>query len=221
MTLAWRNFIALLGLGAALICAAGVTGAKAQYYYPYAYGYPYAPQPYAYDDDDDAPRFGSRRAIARILAREGFDLVGPLGRRGDQIVATGVNRRDGRGAFRHRPFRGTDPPGHADRPASAARREAPARRYGRFAAAGRRASGPAGNHTRRHAGDTRRACADPGPACSDPGRARGDAIRAKKASTRDDGKACSAGAAHRMGATRRNPQSADTAFKACRRRKAG
>lgn len=71
----------------------------------------FQPFAYTYSDDypeeDEAPaRHGSRRAVASILAREGFRLVGALGRRGEQIVATGRSRREGDMRFIIDPYEG-------------------------------------------------------------------------------------------------------------------
>jgi hypothetical protein len=78
----------LASIGALALCAAP-QAARAQYYFrPYGH---LVHQPF-----EEAPRFASRRAVAAIVAHEGFRLVGPLGERGDQIVATGV---DGRGRW--------------------------------------------------------------------------------------------------------------------------
>lgn len=48
----------------------------------------------------------SPQRIAAILARRGFRLVGPLGYRGDQIVATGVDARGARERFLVDPYEG-------------------------------------------------------------------------------------------------------------------
>ncbi|MBI1980054.1 MAG: hypothetical protein HYS63_00500 [Methylocystis sp.] len=56
--------------------------------------------------DEGPPAFASRPAVASILGRAGYQLVGPLGRRGDQIVATGVSRRDGEMRFIIDPYAG-------------------------------------------------------------------------------------------------------------------
>lgn len=105
MSSAWRKWRAPLALGFALVCGLSADAAMAQFYFrPFAYSFRYDLPP---DDDDfEGPRFASRRAVARILAREGFELVGPLGRRGDQIVATGVSRRQGETRFFIDPFEG-------------------------------------------------------------------------------------------------------------------
>jgi hypothetical protein len=113
-----------MALGLALACAAGAEAAMAQVFFqPFVHTFRYDLPP---DDDDfdDRPRFASRRAVARILAREGFQLVGPLGRRGEQIVATGVSRREGETRFFIDPFDGVilhavslgPPPPEPDRP---------------------------------------------------------------------------------------------------------
>jgi hypothetical protein len=101
--LKWRKPFAL---GLALAAFAAADAARAQFYFrPFVHTWRYELPP---DDDDmdDAPRFASRRAAARILAREGYQLVGPLGRRGDQLVATGVSRRDGEARFFIDPYDG-------------------------------------------------------------------------------------------------------------------
>ncbi len=78
----------LASIGALTLCAAP-QAAWAQFFFrPYGH---VLRQPI-----EDEPRFASRRSIAAIVAHEGFRLVGPLGERGDQIVATGV---DGRGRW--------------------------------------------------------------------------------------------------------------------------
>ncbi|WP_442753574.1 hypothetical protein ACNHKD_11230 [Methylocystis sp. JAN1] len=106
MSSAWRKWGAPLALGLALACAAR-DAATAQFYFrPFVQPFRYDLPPPDVEDDFDAPRFASRRAVARILAREGFQLVGPLGRRGDQIVATGVSRREGETRFFIDPFEG-------------------------------------------------------------------------------------------------------------------
>ncbi|WP_330084763.1 hypothetical protein [Methylocystis iwaonis] len=111
-----------LALGLALACGFGADAATAQFFFrPFAYSWQY--QPPLDDEDFGEPRFASRGAVARILAREGFQLVGPLGRRGDQIVATGVSRREGETRFFIDPFEGAilhavrlGPPPAAERP---------------------------------------------------------------------------------------------------------
>lgn len=96
-----RAFWALLLLGCALAPTITPTAAEAQFFFrPYAYSYRQA-----VPDDEPAP-FGSRRAVAGILAREGYRLVGPLGRRGEQVVATGVSRREGETRFIIDPYEG-------------------------------------------------------------------------------------------------------------------
>lgn len=125
MSSAWRKWRAPLALGFALVCGIGADAAMAQFYFrPFAYSYRYdLPPPPLEDDGFDGPRFASRRAVARILAREGFELIGPLGRRGDQLVATGVSPREGEMRFFIDPFEGViiraislGPPLQADRP---------------------------------------------------------------------------------------------------------
>ncbi|MGD9545244.1 MAG: hypothetical protein AB7F41_01390 [Methylocystis sp.] len=88
----------------ALALAAGAVApqhAFAQFFFrPFAYSYSYQAPP------AEAPRFASRRAVASILGREGYRLVGPLGHRGEQIVATGVSRREGEIRFIIDPYEG-------------------------------------------------------------------------------------------------------------------
>ncbi|MBL1256167.1 hypothetical protein [Methylocystis sp. Sn-Cys] len=122
MSSTWPKWGTPLALGLALACGIGADAATAQFFFrPFAYSWSYQPPP---DDEDfGEPRFASRGAVARILAREGFQLVGPLGRRGDQIVATGVSRREGETRFFIDPFEGAilhavrlGPPPAAERP---------------------------------------------------------------------------------------------------------
>lgn len=96
-----RNRRLRLAFGLALACGAAGP-ACAQFLQPYFHGYRDDLPP----DDDELPRYGSRRAIARILGRAGYALVGPLGRRGDEVVATGVSRRDGQARFFIDPYEG-------------------------------------------------------------------------------------------------------------------
>ncbi len=56
--------------------------------------------------DEGPPAFASRRAVAAILGRTGYQLAGPLGHRGDQIVATGFSRREGEMRFIIDPYAG-------------------------------------------------------------------------------------------------------------------
>jgi hypothetical protein len=86
--------------------AAGPTAfaesAQAQFYFrPFAYSYSYH-RPMV---EEPAP-YGSYRSVARILAREGYRLVGPLGNRGDQVVATGVDADGRRVRFFIDPYEG-------------------------------------------------------------------------------------------------------------------
>lgn len=95
---AWR---APLTLAFALAC--GAPAAQAQFFFrPFAHGFHYTiPE----EEYEPAP-YASRRAVARILAREGYRLVGGLGHRGEQVVATGVNRREGEMRFYIDPYEG-------------------------------------------------------------------------------------------------------------------
>ncbi|KAF2991732.1 hypothetical protein OGR47_08520 [Methylocystis sp. MJC1] len=105
MSSAWRKWGPPLALGLALAYGIGTDAATAQFFFrPFAYSWQYQLPPE--DEDFEAPRFASRGSVARILAREGFQLVGPLGRRGDQIVATGVSRREGETRFFIDPYEG-------------------------------------------------------------------------------------------------------------------
>jgi len=55
---------------------------------------------------EEAPPYGSRGAVARILSREGFRLIGPLSESDDDIVATGVDARGRRTRFVIDPYVG-------------------------------------------------------------------------------------------------------------------
>lgn len=102
MASVWRKGRLPLAVGLALATAA-VAPATAQFFFrPYYQTWRYELPP----DEEDMPRYASRRAVARIMAREGYELVGPLGRRGDQIVATGVSRRAGQARFFIDPYEG-------------------------------------------------------------------------------------------------------------------
>ena len=104
MSHARRNRRVSAVLALALACGLSPATATAQFFFrPFGYSHHYDLPP---EDDYEAPRFGSRAAIARILSREGFRLVGPLGRRGDQVVATGINPREGEMRFFIDPFEG-------------------------------------------------------------------------------------------------------------------
>lgn len=98
----WRKWGAPLALGLALACGAAETATAQFFFQPFARSWRYDLPP----DEDEVPRYASRGAVARILAREGYELVGPLGRRGDQIVATGVSRRGSQTRFFIDPFEG-------------------------------------------------------------------------------------------------------------------
>lgn len=102
MSSAWRKWRKALAVGLALACGAAETATAQFFFRPFAYSYRYDLPP----DDDNAPRYASRRAVARILAQQGYELAGPLGRRGDQIVAVGVSRRGGEVRFFIDPFEG-------------------------------------------------------------------------------------------------------------------
>jgi hypothetical protein len=99
-----RSFDWKAGLPLALALAASAAvpeRVSAQFFFrPFAYSYSHQ------IPDEGPPAFASRPAIASILGRAGFRLVGPLGHRGDQIVATGVNRRDGEMRFIVDPYEG-------------------------------------------------------------------------------------------------------------------
>lgn len=102
MSSAWRRWRKPIALGLLLACGAA-DAAWAQFFFrPFFHSWRYGLPP----DEAEIPRYASRRAVARILARVGFELVGPLARRGDQIVATGVNRRGGEARFFIDPFEG-------------------------------------------------------------------------------------------------------------------
>jgi hypothetical protein len=87
---------AAAALTAAVIAA---SPAQAQFFF----------RPFAYTFQQPAPPpapYASRAGVARILAREGYRLVGPLGSRGDQIVATGVDSQGRRMRFLVDPYEG-------------------------------------------------------------------------------------------------------------------
>ncbi|MBM3561836.1 MAG: hypothetical protein FJX48_01505 [Alphaproteobacteria bacterium] len=117
-----RSFDWKAGLPFALALAANSVipqYAFAQFYFrPFAYSYGYQ------FPDEGPPAYASRPAVASILGRAGYQLVGPLGHRGDQIVATGVSRRDGEMRFIVDPYEGRilravrlgPPPMHGDGP---------------------------------------------------------------------------------------------------------
>ncbi len=58
-------------------------------------------------EEEPPPAFTSREAVGRIVAREGYRLVGPLRRHGEQIIAVGVDRRGRRMRFVIDPYEGT------------------------------------------------------------------------------------------------------------------
>jgi hypothetical protein len=99
-----RSRAARLTLALALALGAG-GAAQAQFFFqPFggAYRSDLPPPP----PDDERPRYATPRAVSRILARRGFELVSGLGRRGDQVVVTGVSRRDGTVRFFIDPYEG-------------------------------------------------------------------------------------------------------------------
>lgn len=99
-----RSFDWKAGLAFALSLAASVAApqdAFAQFFFR-----PFANIFHTQIPGEGPPAYASRPAVASILARTGFQLLGPLGRRGDQIVATGVSRRDGEMRFIIDPYAG-------------------------------------------------------------------------------------------------------------------
>ncbi len=102
MSSAWRRRPKAFALALLLACVAAEAATAQFYFQPFFHTWRYDLPP----DAEDAPRYASRRAVARILARAGHELVGPLGRRGDQIVATGVNARGSETRFFIDPFEG-------------------------------------------------------------------------------------------------------------------
>ncbi|MBI1868823.1 MAG: hypothetical protein HYS06_11110 [Methylocystis sp.] len=92
--LAWASLAPALAVGA----LAAPQPAAAQFYFrPFAYFYRAIEEP---APDVSPPR------MASILRREGFRLDGPLGRRGDQVVATGVDAKGRRMRFIIDPYEG-------------------------------------------------------------------------------------------------------------------
>ncbi|WP_161913797.1 hypothetical protein [Methylosinus sp. C49] len=84
---------------ASLAPMAAPTPAAADFFFrPFGYAF-HQPIP------EPAPN-ATPRAIAGILGEEGFRLVGGLGRRGDQVVATGVDRRGHYRRFLIDPYEG-------------------------------------------------------------------------------------------------------------------
>ncbi len=102
MASVWRKGRLPHALGLALASGAAAPATAQFFFRPFYQSWRYELPP----DDEDIPRYASRRAVARIMAREGYELVGPLGRRGDQIVATGVSRRAGQARFFIDPYEG-------------------------------------------------------------------------------------------------------------------
>lgn len=114
----------VVSLVALLSLAAPATASADFFFRPFGYAF-HRPIP------EPAPNV-SPRAIAEILDDEGFRLVGALGRRGDQVVATGVDRRGRYRRFlidpyeeeilrswRIEPEAVRDAPGFADAPSAA------------------------------------------------------------------------------------------------------
>ncbi|WP_157234940.1 hypothetical protein [Methylosinus sp. LW4] len=84
---------------ASLAPMAAPTPAAADFFFrPFGYAF-HQPIP------EPAPN-ATPRAVAGILGEEGFRLVGGLGRRGDQVVATGVDRRGHYRRFLIDPYEG-------------------------------------------------------------------------------------------------------------------
>lgn len=94
-----KAFLAL-ALGIAAASALAPQQASAQFFFrPFGFAY-------RSEAPEETPIYASRRAVAGILGREGFRLIGPLGHRGEQIVAMGVNRREGEMRFIIDPYEG-------------------------------------------------------------------------------------------------------------------
>ena len=130
MTLSRLRPKVLLAIASLAPIAAATPAAADFFFRPFGYAF-HQPIP------EPAPN-ASPRAIAGILEEEGFHLVGALGRRGDQVVATGVDRRGRYRRFLIDPYEGEilrswrvgpevvqEAPGYVDAP-PAAYRGAPA-----------------------------------------------------------------------------------------------
>ncbi|MBG0811560.1 hypothetical protein IY145_19595 [Methylosinus sp. H3A] len=98
MTLSRLRPKVLLALASLAPIAAATPAAADFFFRPFGYAF-HRPIP------ETAPD-ASPRAIAEILGEEGFRLVGGLGRRGDQVVATGVDRRGRYRRFLIDPYEG-------------------------------------------------------------------------------------------------------------------
>ncbi|MFO1102223.1 MAG: hypothetical protein U1E20_04880 [Methylocystis sp.] len=99
-----RSFDRKAGLTIALALAA--SAAAPQHAFAQFFFRPFANVFRAQIPSEGPPAYASRPAVAAILGRTGFQLVGPLGRRGDQILATGVSRREGEMRFIIDPYEG-------------------------------------------------------------------------------------------------------------------
>lgn len=95
----WKAYLPLaLGIAAASVLVP--QQALAQFFFrPFGFAY-------RSEAPEETPLYASRRAVAGILGREGFRLIGPLGHRGEQIVAMGVSRREGEMRFIIDPYEG-------------------------------------------------------------------------------------------------------------------
>ncbi len=102
MASVWRKGRLPFAFGLLAACLAAAPATAQFFFRPFYQTWRYELPP----EEEDLPRYASRRAVARIMARAGYELVGPLGRRGDQIVATGVSRRDGQARFFIDPYEG-------------------------------------------------------------------------------------------------------------------
>lgn len=93
-----KFLIALAGLSPALAIFAPPQATAEVFFRPFGFAFH---RPIVEPEPDVSPR-----RIAAILARRGFRLVGPLGYRGQQIVATGVDIRGARERFLVDPYEG-------------------------------------------------------------------------------------------------------------------
>ncbi len=134
MTLSRLRPKLLLALASLAPFAAATPAAADFFFRPFGYAF-HQPIP------EPAPN-ASPRAIAGILEEEGFHLVGALGRRGDQVVATGVDRRGRYRRFLIDPYEGEilrswrvgpeivhEAPGYVDAPPGAYRGAPPIEPY--------------------------------------------------------------------------------------------